>query len=277
MAYTRSREYGKIQPLPPGGGVAAQRERERTQQAVREALNRINERDGVLDLSYHTVVHEDEKEFAMTGSVLHLKQVNLTSCGLAPVGIVATVSALHRGFAGPNLQSLVLTHNYRMGDEGVATLMQGLVGCPFASRLQELHLGNTSCGDKGIEVLATNLPLLPGLTRLGLECNPGVGERGWTALGECLHGCATCGVKTQGLSTACACTGDAEFCSPVTSLTHLFVQGCTGMGCKGVEKLHVGLTKAPLLEDLVPNCPSPRNHGDRTRACCFCHLLAPSL
>jgi hypothetical protein len=254
MAYTRKHVYGSTGELSAGGGTAAQRERERTTKAVRDAFSRINERGGVLDLSYNTLVHDAEKEFGLAGTVYHLKKLDVTSCGLGPAGTAAVIASFRRGFAGPNLQSLVVAHNYRMGDEGVRTLMQGLVACAFAPQLQELGLGNTSCGDAGMEAIANNLSLLPALTRLGLECNTEVRERGWTALGDALQCCANCGVKTQGLSTACACCGDAEFRSPLASLTHLFAQGCTGMGCKGVEQLHVGLTKAPALEDLVRNC-----------------------
>ena len=246
--------YGSTSELRQGG-TAAQRERERTAKAVRDAFGRINERGGVLDLSYNALVHDDEKAFGAAGTVYYLKKLNLTSCGLGLPGTAAVVAAFHRGFAGPNLQSLVVAHNYRMGDEGIVTLMDGLVGCAFAPSLQELGLGNTSCGDAGMEAIANNLSLLPALAHLGLECNKEVRERGWTALGDALHRCANCGVTTQGLSTVCACRGDAEFQSPLASLTHLFAQGCTGMGCRGVEQLHLGLTKAPALEALVCNCP----------------------
>lgn len=269
-AYTRERAYGQAEPLPPGGGSAAQKERERTKSAVRYALDHLNERDGVLDLSYNTLIHDDEKGFAPGGNVFNLNQLNLTSCGLAPPGVEAIVAALHRGFAGTNLKSLIFSHNSRMGDTAVTILAQGLVGCPFCPQLEELSLSNTSCGDAGMEALTNCLATLPGLKRLAVDCNAAIGEQGWTALGRSLQTCTICGVKTQGLSTACACGGDLEFRSPVASLTHLFVQGCTGLGCKGVEQLHLGLTKAPVLEDLVTTLPSPSRTSHTPRA----HLSA---
>ena len=110
MAYTRNHAYGAVDEVPPGGGSAAQRERARTQDAVRKALGRLNERDGVLDLSYTALVHQG-KEFALSGTIFHLKKLDLTSCGLGPQGIGALIGAFGRGFGGPNLQALVLAQD----------------------------------------------------------------------------------------------------------------------------------------------------------------------
>lgn len=256
--------YGVAAPLPPGGGLAAEQQRARVQTIVRDALSRLNERDGVLDLSYNTLMHDEEKGFAMGGHIYMLTKFNVTSCALGPPGMGAIVAAFLRGFAGPSLKSLVVSHNFRLGDAGISSLAKGLLGCPFLPQLEELSLSNTSCGDAGMAELALVVPSMANLQRLSCDCNTAIGEAGWAALGEAFQTCAKCGQKGRLGTQSCGCRGKVDedgvreevvFAPAVSALTHLLVQSCTGMGCNGMEALHVGLSKLPALEELdVSNC-----------------------
>lgn len=146
---------------------------------------------------------------------LNLSKINLYACAISCAGIAPIADAMRRGFAGNGLTSLFLNANMHLGDEGLAVLAPAL-----PRTLRDLAFGSTGCGDRGLAVVALELPSLSQLETLDCGGNM-IGAAGWQALARVLP--------------------------ELRTLRKLWTNGSSGMGDEGAAALAPGLAAAAAL------------------------------
>ena len=138
---------------------------------------------------------------------LRLTELSVPECSLTSSGLAPIVNAMRRGFAAGGLRKLNVSNNTELRDDGIEA-----VAGVLPSTLQVLHIFNTCCGDVGMTAVAARLP--SSLALLNCSTNPDIGQDGWAALGAALP--------------------------RLPALAALYANGCSGMGCTGVDALFAG-------------------------------------